>query len=75
MIFVQQGLASVAIPGGVINVIVRASRFAVARSVGLPVIISKWFPTVAGLGSIPCIITPIDKCVDFALDNSTRKLL
>ncbi len=64
-----------AIPGGVINLIVRSSRFAVARSVGLPVMVSKWLPTAAGLGSIPFIITPIDNCVDFTLDNSTRKLL
>mmetsp|Transcript_8877 Transcript_8877/g.18475 ORF Transcript_8877/g.18475 Transcript_8877/m.18475 type:complete len:172 (+) Transcript_8877:218-733(+) len=70
-----QSLASVAIPGGVINLIVRSSRFAVARSVGLPVLVSKWLPTAAGLGSIPFIIAPIDNCVDFALDNSIRKLL
>ncbi|KAL7538246.1 hypothetical protein ACHAXR_008417 [Thalassiosira sp. AJA248-18] len=70
-----QGLASVAIPGGVINLIVRSSRFAVARTVGLPILVSKWLPTAAGLGSIPFIITPIDNCVDYALDNSTRKML
>ena len=63
-----------AIPGGVINMIVRGSRYAVARSVGLPALVSKWFPTAAGLGSIPFIITPIDNCVDFALDNTTRKI-
>lgn len=68
-------LASVAIPGGVINMVVKASRFAVARSVGLPAIITKWLPTASGLGSIPFIITPIDNAVDFALDNSTRKYL
>eukprot|EP01082_Thalassiosira_pseudonana_P000553 g558.t1.2.5e174188 g558 g558.t1 contig10:287473-288035(-) len=70
-----QSLASVAIPGGVINMVVKASRFAVARSVGLPAIITKWLPTASGLGSIPFIITPIDNAVDFALDNSTRKYL
>lgn len=70
-----QGLASVAIPGGVINLIVRASRIAVTRTVGLPVLVSTWLPTAAGLGSIPVIIKPIDDCVDFALDNSTRKML
>jgi len=71
----QQSLASVAIPGGVINTIVRASRFAVSRTVGLPLVVSKWAPTAAGLGSIPLIIHPIDECVDFALDNTTRKML
>ena len=70
-----QGLASIAIPGGVINGIVRASRFAVARTPGLPLLATKWLPTMAGLGSIPFIITPIDDAVDYALDNSTRKVL
>lgn len=64
-----------AIPGGVINMIVRSSRFAVARSVGLPAVVSKWLPTAVGLGSIPIIITPIDNLVDYTLDNTTRKLL
>lgn len=59
----------------VINLIVRASRFAVARSVGLPTLVSKWLPTAAGLGSVPFIIKPIDDFVDFSLDNSTRKFL
>ena len=46
----QQGLASVAIPGGVINLIVRSSRLAVARTpVGLPMMVSQWFPTAAGI--------------------------
>lgn len=70
-----QSLASVAIPGGVINTIVRATRYTVARTVGLPLVVTKWAPTVMGLGSIPFIVTPIDHCVDFALDNSTRKFL
>ncbi|KAL3790307.1 hypothetical protein HJC23_002933 [Cyclotella cryptica] len=70
-----QSLASVAIPGGVINMIVRTARFAVARSIGLPALVSKWLPTAAGLGSIPIIITPIDNLVDYALDSTTRKLL
>ena len=64
-----------AIPGGVINVIVRSARFTMARSVGLPAMVSKWAPTACGLGSIPFIIHPIDNLVDFALDNTTRKLL
>jgi len=70
-----QSLASVAIPGGVINTIVRATRFTVARTAGLPLAVTTWAPTVMGLGSIPFIIHPIDECVDFALDNSTRKFL
>lgn len=61
-----------AIPGGVINTIVRSARFVVARSVGLPAAVSQWLPTAAGLGSIPIIIHPIDNAVDYALDNTTR---
>lgn len=68
-----QSLASVMIPGLAINVIVKASRFAVARSpLTLPALASKWLPTAAGIGSIPLIIHPIDSFVDFTLDNSTR---
>lgn len=70
-----QGLASVAIPGGVINFIVRSSRMALIRTVGLPAYLIKWFPTALGLCSIPVIIQPIDHTVDFLLDNTTRKLL
>jgi fission process protein 1 len=70
-----QGLASVAIPGGVINLIVRSSRMALTRTVGLPTFAIKWFPTALGLCSIPVIIHPIDDAVDFLLDNSTRKWL
>lgn len=70
----SQGLASVAIPGGVINMIVRTARFAVGRSVGLPASVSTWLPTAVGLASIPMIITPIDNLVDYALDNTTRNL-
>ena len=57
------------------TVIVRSSRFAVARTVGLPALAAKWLPTAAGLGSIPFIIKPIDASVDYLLDNSTRKIL
>jgi len=71
-----QGLASVAIPGAVINGVVRAARWAVtARGAALPALALRWLPTAAGLGAIPFIVTPIDEFVDFALDNSTRKLL
>ena len=71
-----QSLASVMIPGLAINLVVKASRFAVARSpVSLPVFASKWLPTASGIGSIPLIIHPIDSFVDFTLDNSTREWL
>jgi len=71
-----QSLASVMIPGLAINVIVKASRFGVARSpFSLPALISKWLPTATGICSIPLIIHPIDDFVDFTLDNSTREWL
>jgi len=71
-----QSLASVAIPGAIINLIVKASRTAVRRSpiaMAAPVV-AKWLPTVIGLGSIPLIVQPIDHSVDYALDHSTRQL-
>jgi fission process protein 1 len=72
---IWQCLASVFLPGLAINQIVKASRFAVARSpVGLPVAVTTWFPTAAGLGSIPLIIHPIDHFVDELMDNSFRKV-
>ena len=69
-----QSLASVMIPGVVINLTVKASRFAVRRSpVILPLFFAEWVPTATGLGSIPFIVKPIDQSVDSLLDNSTRR--
>ena len=73
---VWQSLASVGIPGLVINQIVKASRYAVAKSpaVLLPTVVAKWMPTAAGLGSIPLIIQPIDDFVDYVMDLSFRTI-
>ena len=69
-----QTLASVTIPGLAINQIVKASRFAVARSpITVPALAAKWLPTAFGLGSIPLIIHPIDTAVDFAMDSTVRQ--
>lgn len=69
-----QSLASVMIPGAVINMVVRASRLAVQRSpMVLPAMVAKWLPTATGLGSVPLIIHPIDHSVDVLLDNTTRQ--
>ena len=71
---IWQSLASVFIPGATINLIVKASRFAVARSpVVLGAVVKEWLPTATGLGSIPLIIHPIDDAVHALLDNTTRK--
>jgi fission process protein 1 len=72
---IWQSFASVLIPGGTINIIVRASRFAMLRATMLPVSAQKWIPTISGLGSIPFIVHPIDDFVDYAMDNSIRKWL
>eukprot|EP00934_Nitzschia_sp_Nitz4_P003004 Nitzschia sp. Nitz4//scaffold65_size103378//38622//39149//NITZ4_004464-RA/size103378-processed-gene-0.48-mRNA-1//-1//CDS//3329556234//2994//frame0 len=72
---IWQSLASVTIPGATINMIVKASRFAVSKSpMALPLMVSKWTPTVVGLGSIPMIIHPIDHFVDVLMDNTFRKI-
>lgn len=69
-----QVLASVIIPGVTINCIVKASRLAVRKSpLSLPALVSQWFPTAAGLGSIPFIVRPIDEAVDLILDKTTRQ--
>ena len=64
--FVWQGLASVAIPGFVINRIV----WAVGRV--SPASIVKWSPTAAGLCCIPFIIKPIDHGVDLLMESVFR---
>jgi mitochondrial fission process protein 1 len=38
-----------------------------------PALVREWTPTLAGLASIPWIISPIDQSVDFAMDHTTRK--
>lgn len=54
-----QGLASVAIPGAVINRIVWA-----VSMLPTPPRTRAWLPTVTGLSCIPLIVKPIDHCVD-----------
>ena len=64
--FVWQGLASVAIPGAVINRIVWAVGHV------SPAHIARWSPTAAGLASIPFIIKPIDHGVDLLMETVFR---
>ncbi|GAX21433.1 hypothetical protein FisN_10Hu011 [Fistulifera solaris] len=69
-----QTLASVMIPGATINLIVKASRLAVRKSpMALPLLVSKWSPTLVGISSIPVIVHPIDDAVDVLLDITTRQ--
>jgi len=67
-----QGLASVAIPGFVINRVVWAVGYA---SVGrAPTSVRTWLPTVAGIACIPFIVKPIDHGVDFVMDRFVRPI-
>mmetsp|Transcript_30142 Transcript_30142/g.93231 ORF Transcript_30142/g.93231 Transcript_30142/m.93231 type:complete len:107 (-) Transcript_30142:35-355(-) len=63
---VWQALASVIVPGFVVNRVVAAARLATK----LPMT-----ATVAGLASIPIIIKPIDHAVDLGLDATLRPWL
>lgn len=70
-----QTLASVLIPGGTINGIVRLSRLVVSQKrtvFSKAPMLQKWFPTFTGIASIPFIVHPIDTFVDYLLDNTTR---
>ena len=62
----SQALASVIVPGFVVNRVVAAARLATK----LPMT-----ATVAGLASIPIIIKPIDHAVDLGLDATLRPWL
>mmetsp|Transcript_59446 Transcript_59446/g.140069 ORF Transcript_59446/g.140069 Transcript_59446/m.140069 type:complete len:167 (-) Transcript_59446:61-561(-) len=64
---VWQGLASVAIPGLVINRVVWA-----AQKVKWPGPMKVLAPTIIGLSSIPFIVTPIDEGVHHLMDNTLR---
>jgi fission process protein 1 len=66
-----QGLASVAIPGAVINRIVWA-----AGKLPTPVGASRAvLPTAVGLACIPFIVSPIDRGVDWFMDRCVRPML
>ena len=70
-----QCFASVTIPGVTINLIVKASRWAVRRSpIVLPALVMEWLPTATGLCSIPVIVKPIDATVDYAMDRTFRQI-
>ncbi|XP_012513449.1 PREDICTED: mitochondrial fission process protein 1 isoform X1 [Propithecus coquereli] len=72
--FVWQALASVAIPGFTINRVCAASLYVLGTATRWPLAVRKWTTTAIGLLTIPIIIHPIDRSVDFLLDSSLRKL-
>lgn len=71
---VWQTLASVFIPGLVINRVVWASSLAV-ESATLGKSARRWVPVTLGLAAIPWIIEPIDHGVDLVLDKVLRPYL
>ncbi|XP_023015204.1 mitochondrial fission process protein 1 [Leptinotarsa decemlineata] len=70
---IWQLLASVILPGYTINRVCALSGFLINRSRKVPKNTSKWIVTGIGLITIPFIIKPIDRFVDYALDSSLRK--
>jgi fission process protein 1 len=68
-----QALASVIIPGFLINRTCKLSLKLLQRFTQLPIKTQKWATTGIGLGSIPLIVKPIDHSVDYAMNNSLRK--
>ena len=71
--FLWQGLASVAIPGFTINRLCAAVNLALTKTTRLPPAMRKWTTTFAGLAAIPFIINPIDRSVDWMMNNSVRQ--
>ncbi|KAM6403715.1 mitochondrial fission process protein 1 isoform 2-T2 [Rhynochetos jubatus] len=69
-----KSLASVAIPGITINRLCAASLALLGAFTRWPLPLRRWTTTALGLATIPLIITPIDRTVDFLMDSSLRKL-
>ncbi|XP_077479812.1 mitochondrial fission process protein 1 [Stigmatopora argus] len=72
--FVWQALASIIIPGFTINRVCAATLHLLGRTTKLPLPVRKWTTTAIGLSTIPFIISPIDRSVDYLLDSSLRKV-
>jgi fission process protein 1 len=72
-----QTLASVLIPGKVINLVTAAGVKLMQSDVktikSLPLKVRTWSPTAIGLATIPFIIHPIDHAVDMLFDNTLRR--
>jgi len=75
-VLLWQALASVIIPGFVVNRWVSLLGRGVARwgpTAGS--VVAKWTPTVGGMAIIPFIIHPIDSAVDVLMDRTVRIIL
>ncbi len=76
-VLVWQTLASVLIPGKLINMVTAFSTKAVSNST-LPMrstALARYLPTAIGLACIPLIIKPIDAGVDLLMDSTIRKVV
>jgi len=70
---IWQSLASVMIPGAMINMVVKGARtFVGVENLKKPGY--KFVPTALGLGVIPLIVHPIDYGVEVLMDETLRKL-
>lgn len=70
-VLLWQSLASVAIPGLVVNRTVSTARFCLHHARAPPSLL-LWAPTALGLGVIPWIVRPIDDAVDTLMDSTFR---
>jgi mitochondrial fission process protein 1 len=71
--FLWQTLASVLIPGKVIQFVTNRCNASIGKSAVGP-LIKRWAPTCIGLATIPLIIKPIDDGVDWLFDNTIRTM-
>ncbi|KAK3600301.1 hypothetical protein CHS0354_027145 [Potamilus streckersoni] len=67
---IWQGLATVAISGFTINRICAFYLFILRRVSNIPEPAKKWTTTAVGLGCIPFIIKPIDRSVDYFMEQT-----
>ena len=73
-----QTLASVLIPGKVINMVTNYAHKTLnpesGKPINIPPVFRKWGPTAIGLLTIPLIIEPIDYMVEELMEHTFRKL-
>ncbi|RZF42794.1 hypothetical protein LSTR_LSTR016800, partial [Laodelphax striatellus] len=72
---IWQSLASLIVPSVFINRFGAASRFLMLRATKLPVNRVTRISVILSLATIPVIVKPIDKSVDFVMDTFIRDAL
>lgn len=68
-----QTLASVVVPGYVINRICNLTGFLLSKTEKVPINARKWLVPTAGLVAIPFIVEPIDHLCHRIMDETFRK--